>query len=763
VLDGSLSIGQENFDTKMTEYVINTFCGFRDTRNNATYEAGAIIFNQYITTAIPFREFTPNQFETAVNRNVKGKKLRCCTTHAEAAILAKEMFDKAGSNDDYENIAFFVTDGQPFINFEQGPYGISKSGKDWYTRRGFDYKEWSQGNNLAERGEERARYAAQVVPKYLQELRDADVRVFFIGVPHKNPDKNVRIEYFKGEDDEICFVNNDVPGDPITNCESIDPNLKQLVSYPPDDHAFAVQEWTMKPLVDESLEQICKEWTPPSVDCSNKTRDVLILVDTSESMDPERYQVEMMEVVKAAAMELDFESGSRVGVITFGHRDNTRIRIPLRTFDNIGDFNVSVDANVKTVELKCCTNLAEAMILARNHFQNHYKEGHDKIMLIITDGTPYQNYGRKKWEWREGGVGEEGVLNRCEYVTQVVPEQAALVQGDGVRIVLAGVLNVDGRAPMESFFTGSLAGAKCCVNPSTNKACLVNNEREWCSMHYKPTEPKSCHTYTNARVVSEGSRNIFTASSWELGAMTAGIKSMICSGAAWKTPPPTPNPTARGQSRPTRKPTPDAGNDDAGESLDLIIMLDNSALDDAQGTTCTSAGETCSQHLYDFANNTRHMLRKQLKRKLWVTAHHASCSRMGPLYQKPLWSNRFTVQDAMMKRIKKKPWFGAKCITGMLDKVRNIIESRKVQSRKYAVLILTHGGNAIDTCAAASLTSAIPTGSTGKIYVGTVGTNSAHNTMCQTIGASGSVSNALSSNSYESVVSAILADLDTEG
>jgi len=762
VLDGSLSIGQDNFDTKMTEYVINTFCGFRDTRNNATYQAGAIIFNQKITTAIPFQEFTPDQFEAQVNSKIKGQPLKCCTTHAEAAIVAKEMFDAVASDDGYENIAFFVTDGQPYINYLGGKYGIGTQdgGSGWYTSRGFKLADWSQGSVLAKRGEERAIYAAQVVPKYLKELRDANVRVFFVGVPHKNPAKNVRIEYFKGEDNEICFVNTDVPGKEIENCEDINPLLARLVSSPADDHAFAVQDWTMKPLVDTSLEKICKEWTPPDVNCGGKVRDLLILVDTSESMDPVRYKQEMMDVVKGAGSQLDFQAGSRVAVGTFGSRGNTRMRIPLQTYTNAEAFSRAVDSRVKNVRLECCTNHAEALVMAQEHFRARYKEGHDKILLVITDGTPFQNFGKDTWEWNKAGALAGTVLDRCDYTTRIVPAQAESLQNDGVRVVLAGVLNRNGRAPMAEFFNGGLAGSDCCVNQETNKACLVDNQNEWCSSKYNSEDPKTCHKYTSASVVSSGENNIYTATTWDLDEMTEGIKTLVCNSDPIPTPPPTTRAPTTQNPQPTKKPTPPPTPDpDSLDPVDFIVMLDSSHADEAQQDAC---GGNCRQKLYGFANNVTKVLQNRVKGGLYITAHYASCSQIGALYPRFDWANKKRWQNIMLSKVRTKSWVGAKCVAGMLNKLSNIIEGRKHLNRKYAVLVLTHGGQALDNCAAAGLTSAITGSGGGKIYVATVSDDGDHRTMCATMGATGSVSDALIADSYEAVANDILADLSPD-
>eukprot|EP00612_Vaucheria_litorea_P007626 CAMPEP_0171481944 /NCGR_PEP_ID=MMETSP0946-20130122/7118_1 /TAXON_ID=109269 /ORGANISM="Vaucheria litorea, Strain CCMP2940" /LENGTH=408 /DNA_ID=CAMNT_0012013755 /DNA_START=45 /DNA_END=1267 /DNA_ORIENTATION=- len=364
LLDASLSISQPRFDSEMVDFVINTFCGFRDNRLGARYEAGVVVFNQFIEEKIPFQEYDPDAFETAMRQKVRNKvPLRCCTTHAEAAILAKELFDARDAVEPgFENIAFFVTDGVPYVNYFSGQYGVKSSNKakQFYTSRGLNWNDWSnfenelvytQSDNLSDRDEQRVQYGIKTVPRAMAALKNAGVRVFFIGVPHKSPDRAVNIDYFNGKlpNLEVCYTNTDPPSGEETSCGTME--YSPLVSEPVDDHAFRVETWDLEPLITQSLDKICRPFNPPgstqtptpeptpeptplptgapttrtpttpvptSSSCNNIPRDVMILVDTSESMDPNRYANEMMDVVKTAAAQLDFGVGSRVGVATFG-------------------------------------------------------------------------------------------------------------------------------------------------------------------------------------------------------------------------------------------------------------------------------------------------------------------------------------------------------------------------------------------------------------------------------------------------------------
>ncbi|CAK9110787.1 Collagen alpha-5VI chain [Durusdinium trenchii] len=756
ILDGSLSISSTRFNNEMMDYVINTFCGFRNTAEGAKYEAGVITFNQQVRTRVPFEELTPNAFETKVKNKVKNKvPLSCCTTHAEAAIHAKEMFEEAGLDDGYENIAFFVTDGAPFINYRAGTYGVKDSSyaKNWYESRGLDWKGyWTQDKAKAPRDEERVLYATETVPRYMKELKDIGVRVFFIGVPHSNPLKPVNIDYFTGRQTNVCYENNDV-NPSQTSCRDMD--YMPLVSEPVDDHAFSVTDWDLSPLVTESLLKICKAWTPPT-QCLEIPRDLMILVDTSDSMDPERYVFEMMEIVKAAADNLDFNSGSRVGVATFGAQENTVVRIPLTNFADIEDFYTAVDANVRLAPLECCTNHAEAFEEMQGYFRRNFIDGHDKILLVVTDGTPFQNYGFDKWQWRAPEWKTR--LNRCDYTIETVPTAAQALKDDGVRIVLAGVPNRNERAPLADFFDGALDGEQCCVNADTNKASLIQGDAVWTSENFDSNADVVCRTYTDAKVVSDGDNNVFVAENWDVASITASISNMICQAEPTVTPPPTmhvPTKSPTTANRPGREEVPPSPRNPSLEAIDVVFVVDTGALANGQADRCRSNGsfESCKQQMFNFANQMRKQIYAEVsKGDLGFALVVSDCGGAKPIRRG--WTRKFTEMTRKIRRGRKMSLGGDKCLANGLTRAETLLNGRTNQNRKGAVVVLTHDGTITDVSSAASKASDIRGVDGITTYVASVGqiTGSHQSNVNSIAGDSSRVCNALTSNGLDKCI-----------
>ena len=187
ILDASASIGQTAFDNDMMDFVANSFCGFTsDGSDDVSYEAGVITFNKYIDNIIPFQEFTPDTFEQELLSKVKNQvPVRCCTSHAEAALLARKLFEEAErtSTKEYENIAFFVTDGNPAASDYSSVISDPRA-FEFYQRMGIsqtDLKDWTRNYPGQSLREERARYAARQLPTQVEALIRSGVRLFFIG------------------------------------------------------------------------------------------------------------------------------------------------------------------------------------------------------------------------------------------------------------------------------------------------------------------------------------------------------------------------------------------------------------------------------------------------------------------------------------------------------------------------------------------------------------------------------------------------------
>jgi len=545
IVDASESVGQAQFDTKMSEYLLKTVaCGFKNASAN-TIEAGLITFNSRIEDKIPLEFTNANNWASDIENKVRGRSntvLRCCTSHAEAAIRAKELF-LLKHQEDIDNqvstpqeIAYFLTDGIPYANMAvDGRFAIKSDrvARAFYSDRNLDYRDWTLGKPQF-RSQQKANYAATKVTLHIQNLINLGIRVFFVGVPNQGG-REIPFEMFKGQTTEVCY---NTPGQ-SSSCATLDPP-GALVSEPVDDHAFGVDYNDVNAAAQLSLEKLCRVWMPPTrtptvapssppvtlapqpAACQRGETDLLILVDTSESMDQLRFENEMMTVIKQAARVVG-ESGGRVAVATFGSAENTNVRIPFHTVTDWVAFDTMVDTRIKTAPLACCTNLAEAYSMAELYFHRR-SPSRSKSVLVVGDGTPFQNFGKKKWNWR---ANKRHKNTRCFYTARIVPNQAKLLSRTGVTIAFIGVPNIDDRRAYMDFVRGDfrqdIAGAKvsCCSNIDTNDSCLkvVDGviDPEWCSSTFDQQAPTKCIKYRTHRIVSgnSGSTDMaFQMSGW---------------------------------------------------------------------------------------------------------------------------------------------------------------------------------------------------------------------------------------------------------
>lgn len=375
----------------------------------------------------------------------------------------------------------------------------------------------------------------------------------------------------------------------------------------------------------------------------------------------------------------------------------------------------------------------------------------DKVLLVISDGTPFQNFGPSKWEWKSNQWDTR--INRCEYATSVVPGMATSLKADGVRIVLAGVPNKEGRAPMQNYFTGSLVGERCCVNSRTNQACLIDGSSEWCTSSYSRDVDTKCFDYDNSTIVSQGSGNIFTSLDWDVTDLNTGIKNMLCNTEAYATPPPTvraptPPPTEARviTAKPTVAPPAVAG-------FDLVIVLDTSAKDAAQSARCigTFLETACHDQLTAMAKRLRNRMQSQMAPgALGLATVASSC------YETSSWDWTRTNQGLAKRVVKLRnaKQGGPQCGTAGLLAAQELVEARADQSRGVAVVYLTHHLGLSDQCAALDAAGDVRALDGVSVYVGTVGAISgAHQTLVTNIaGNANRVYSALAEQGIDDIV-----------
>jgi Mg-chelatase subunit ChlD len=121
------------------------------------------------------------------------------------------------------------------------------------------------------------------------------------------------------------------------------------------------------------------------------TRDIVFLVDASDSMSPDNFYGQMLDFVQTSYCAFDSSEQNRVAMITFAKTIQTVIPLDRYTaqqwFEKVDE--VRADG---TACCSCCTPTAEAFREARIMLQNNPPLFDDtiRIVLMISDGQVSQ-------------------------------------------------------------------------------------------------------------------------------------------------------------------------------------------------------------------------------------------------------------------------------------------------------------------------------------------------------------------------------------
>eukprot|EP00514_Thraustochytrium_sp_LLF1b_P012351 CAMPEP_0184552680 /NCGR_PEP_ID=MMETSP0199_2-20130426/29699_1 /TAXON_ID=1112570 /ORGANISM="Thraustochytrium sp., Strain LLF1b" /LENGTH=791 /DNA_ID=CAMNT_0026948231 /DNA_START=108 /DNA_END=2480 /DNA_ORIENTATION=- len=267
LVDASLSIGDKEFNTNMMDLLVNTYCGL--TAVGAETEVGIVVFSRYIETRLPFTKMSADDFESFVDTSLRHNvTTQCCTTHAEATILATEMFADPKLDDGFENIAFFVTDGLPRMNND---ISDDPRAMQFYESRGLDVETWTNGRSSKSKN---VHYKAVLFPLAVEKLINNGNRLFFVGVPSKTSN-TINVNYFKGKEKKVCAGGR--------HCEKL--AFSPLVSEPANEHAYRAAKWDLEDIVGGMFKLLCRPWVPPPTP-QTPTPDPTALPTVSPTMTP---------------------------------------------------------------------------------------------------------------------------------------------------------------------------------------------------------------------------------------------------------------------------------------------------------------------------------------------------------------------------------------------------------------------------------------------------------------------------------------------
>ena len=301
-----------------------------------------------------------------------------------------------------------------------------------------------------------------------------------------------------------------------------------------------------------------------------RPRDLLFIVDGSNSMDRDLFYKNMLDYTLALYCAFDPSANNQAGMILF--REKIEVAIPLGVYkrDKWQQLVNGVRANPDAC-CSCCTPTAEALQLAQTEFAKNGKND-VQIAFVITDGVPSNNNvgtGNPAWAYVSKAAG----FNPAQYNFQIVGQQAQLLKQAGVRVTLVGVPDKTLTPPDIQYFKGVWQSKY--ANPSSPNSkdqCISRENKLWCFPMNSPPNP----------IVSQPvNSNAFASANLDVKQLITLTVGSICTIAFTPSPttpqPTTPRPTtAKPTSRsPSKAPTP-APTTPRLTQVDLMVLLDQS-------------------------------------------------------------------------------------------------------------------------------------------------------------------------------------------
>lgn len=286
-------------------------------------------------------------------------------------------------------------------------------------------------------------------------------------------------------------------------------------------------------------------------------RDIIFLVDASDSMDPSQFYGNMLDYVQDLWCTLNINDLNRGALITFG--DQVKIQVPFREYSPTEWFSaIELLRSDSTSCCKCCTPTAEAFQAARILLEQNPSPDVSgipvvRICFVITDGDPWQN--------TQGSISSgKPVLDPKQYWLfpkykpafyrySIVPSEAGKLKdlpdgGRPVRVMLVGVPNKFGQPPEQGYFSG-IPDPKNGNGKNNLTQCITRGKVRDCVIMRFPPFP----------IVSLPiDKNLFNAGSWNVGELIQETVDDLCEIL------PTPAPTTRAPTHlpsvtPTKSPT----------------------------------------------------------------------------------------------------------------------------------------------------------------------------------------------------------------
>lgn len=283
----------------------------------------------------------------------------------------------------------------------------------------------------------------------------------------------------------------------------------------------------------------CSTVTVPP--CQFRTaRDLLFLVDASDSLDPARFQTDMLDYTQSLFCAFNTADVNRAGMITFASEITTRI--PLAQYTPTQWFAQVEQVRSQNLCCSCCTPTATAFLVAKQVFDSVPRGNAFRIVFVITDGAPWQNTNAAQpFSWP--------ALASATYTWVTVPQQSLNIKNMDsdpriYRVMMVGVPNKFGEPPRDDYFKGIPDPTKVPAGKAATWQCQSRGNQNTCAQMLSPPFP----------IVSVPiDKNIFSSNSTNVQQLITLTVGSLCE--ILPTPAPTLAPTLAPTKAPTLAPT----------------------------------------------------------------------------------------------------------------------------------------------------------------------------------------------------------------
>lgn len=277
------------------------------------------------------------------------------------------------------------------------------------------------------------------------------------------------------------------------------------------------------------------------------SRDIMFLLDGSNSMDPNRFYGEVLDYTLQIWCSFQQDQANKAGVVLFNQRVEVIVPMAIYTRQQWQQKVLTIRESRNTTNpacCSCCTPTGDAFRVANAEFDRAGVASQNQIAFVITDGLPSNNNantgGFPEYWWYNPTQG----FNPSLYNTQSVPDAAWVLKNAGRRIILVGVPNALGVPPDSTYFNGLFGNNK--------NYCLKREQVEFCTKYYTQVQPGQ--TQPNFPLPSVPmDKNSFTTKNWGQSGFIDELIDAIC---IVTTSTPTKQPTKEPTSlQPTKVPT----------------------------------------------------------------------------------------------------------------------------------------------------------------------------------------------------------------